>query len=161
MNYTGTLLKMKTDLQDPVIYNLPIGDDLVLMNDLIGKYIVFDWKKEIYCISCGKKTNKSFAQGHCYPCFINSPETSECILRPELCEAHNGIARDIEWAEKHCLKDHYVYLAISSGIKVGVTRSTQIPTRWIDQGAWKAIKLAKTPNRYIAGLIEVKLKGKV
>jgi len=158
MNYNGTLSKMKTDLQDPIIYNLPIGDDLVLMNDLIGKYIVFDWKKEIYCISCGKKTNKSFAQGHCYPCFINSPETSECILRPELCEAHNGIARDIEWAEKHCLKDHYVYLAISSGIKVGVTRSTQIPTRWIDQGAWKAIKLAKTPNRYIAGLIEVKLK---
>ena len=149
---------MKTDLQDPIIYNLPIGDDLVLMNDLIGKYIVFDWKKEIYCISCGKKTNKSFAQGHCYPCFINSPETSECILRPELCEAHNGIARDIEWAKKHCLKDHYVYLAISSGVKVGVTRSTQIPTRWIDQGAWKAIKLAKTPNRYIAGLIEVKLK---
>ncbi len=158
MNYNGTLLKMKTDLQDPVIYNLPIGDDLVLMNDLIGKYIVFDWKKEIYCISCGRKTNKSFAQGHCYPCFINSPETSECILRPELCEAHNGVARDIEWAEKHCLKDHYVYLAISSGVKVGVTRSTQIPTRWIDQGAWKAIKLAKTPNRYIAGLIEVKLK---
>ena len=158
MNYNGTLSKMKTDLQDPIIYNLPIGDDLVLMNDLIGKYIVFDWKKEIYCISCGRKTNKSFAQGHCYPCFINSPETSECILRPELCEAHNGVARDIEWAEKHCLKDHYVYLAISSGVKVGVTRSTQIPTRWIDQGAWKAIKLAKTPNRYLAGLIEVKLK---
>ena len=158
MNYSGTLLKMKTDLQNPVTYNLPIGDDLVLMNDLIGKYLVFDWQKEIYCISCGRKTNKSFAQGHCYPCFINSPETSECILRPELCEAQNGIARDIEWAEKHCLKDHYVYLAISSGVKVGVTRSSQIPTRWMDQGAWKAIKLAKTPNRYLAGLIEVKLK---
>ena len=158
MNYSGTLLKMKTDLQNPVTYNLPIGDDLVLMNDLIGKYLVFDWQKEIYCISCGRKTNKSFAQGHCYPCFINSPETSECILRPELCEAQNGIARDIEWAEKHCLRDHYVYLAISSGVKVGVTRSSQIPTRWMDQGAWKAIKLAKTPNRYLAGLIEVRLK---
>jgi len=158
MNYSGTLLKMKTDLKNPVTYNLPIGDDLVLMNDLIGKYLVFDWQNEIYCISCGRKTNKSFAQGHCYPCFINNPETSECILRPELCEAQNGIARDIKWAEKHCLRDHYVYLAISSGVKVGVTRSSQIPTRWVDQGAWKAIKLAKTPNRYLAGLIEVKLK---
>ena len=47
---------------------------------------------------------------------------------------------------------------ISSGDKVGVTRSSQIPTRWIDQGAWKAIKLAKTPNRFMAGLIEVALK---
>jgi hypothetical protein len=79
-------------------------------------------------------------------------------LRPELCQAHRGISRDIEWARKHCLQDHYVYLAISSGLKVGVTRKSQIPTRWIDQGAGKAIKLAKTPNRYLAGIIEVVLK---
>ncbi len=51
-----------------------------------------------------------------------------------------------------------MYLAISSGVKVGVTRSTQIPTRWMDQGARRAIKLAETPNRYTAGLIEVALK---
>ena len=158
MNYNGTLLKMDTRLENPVEYELPIGDELVLMNHLIGKYIIFKWDKEIYCVACGKKTNKSFAQGFCYPCFISAPETSECILRPELCEAHKGIARDMEWAENHCLQDHFVYLAISSGVKVGVTRSVQIPTRWIDQGAKKAIRLAKVPNRYIAGLIEVALK---
>ena len=128
------------------------------MNHLIGKYIAFKWLKEIYCVVCGKKTNKSFAQGFCYPCFLNAPETSECIFRPELCQAQDGIARDMEWAANHCLQEHYVYLAISSGVKVGVTRSGQIPTRWIDQGAWQAIKLAKTPNRYTAGLIEVALK---
>ena len=158
MNYCGTLLKMETKLESPVEYELPIGDELVFMNPLIGKYIIFKWVKEIYCVACGKKTNKSFAQGFCYPCFISAPETSECIIRPELCEAHNGIARDMEWAENHCLQDHFVYLAISSGVKVGVTRSVQIPTRWIDQGAKQAIKLAKVPNRYIAGLIEVALK---
>ena len=149
---------MKNQLEEPVQYELPIGEDIVPMNELIDKYILFKWEKKIHCIACGRSTNKSFVQGFCYPCFINAPETSECILRPQLCQAHEGIARDMEWAERHCLQDHFVYLAISSGVKVGVTRSGQIPTRWIDQGAWQAIKLAKTPNRYIAGLIEVTLK---
>ncbi len=161
MNYSGILLKMETKLESPVEYELPIGDEMVFMNPLIGKYIIFKWVREIYCVACGKKTNKSFAQGFCYPCFISAPETSECIIRPELCEAHKGIARDMEWAENHCLQDHFVYLAISSGVKVGVTRSVQVPTRWMDQGAREAIKLAKTPNRYIAGLIEVALKKHV
>jgi hypothetical protein len=158
MRYNGTLLKMETKLAKPVEYELPIGDELVYMNNLIGKYIVFKWEKEIYCVACGRKTSKSFAQGFCYPCFLSAPETSECILRPELCQAQDGIARDMDWAENHCLHDHFVYLAISSGVKVGVTRSAQIPTRWIDQGAWQAIRLAQTPNRYTAGLIEVVLK---
>jgi len=158
MRYNGTLLKMETKLAKPVEYELPIGDELVYMNNLIGKYIVFKWEKEIYCVACGRKTSKSFAQGFCYPCFLSAPETSECILRPELCQAQDGIARDMDWAENHCLHDHFVYLAISSGVKVGVTRSDQIPTRWIDQGAWQAIRLAQTPNRYTAGLIEVVLK---
>ena len=161
MQYNGTLLKMETKLANPVEYELPIGDELIYMNHFIGKYIAFKWLKEIYCVVCGKKTNKSFSQGFCYPCFLNAPETSECIFRPELCQAQDGIARDMEWAENHCLQEHYVYLAISSGVKVGVTRSEQIPTRWIDQGAWQAIKLAKTPNRYTAGLIEVALKAHI
>ena len=149
---------MKNMLEDPVQYVLPIGEEMIPMNEFIGKYILFKWEGKINCIACGRNTNKSFAQGFCYPCFINAPETSECILRPQLCQAHEGISRDINWAERHCLQNHFVYLAISSGVKVGVTRSTQIPTRWMDQGARQAIKLAKTPNRYIAGLIEVALK---
>ena len=158
MVFEGTILKMSNILEDPVQYKLPIGNKKVHMNPFIGKYIIFKYDNQINCIFCERKIKKSFAQGFCYPCFISIPQTSECILRPQLCEAQNGIARDMEWAEAHCLQDHHVYLAISSGLKVGVTRSTQIPTRWIDQGAWKAIKLAQTPNRYIAGLIEVHLK---
>jgi len=158
MLHTGPIIKMRTELHSPIQYKLPIGEDLLPMNQFIGKYVRFKWLKEILCILCERKTNKSFAQGFCYPCFINSPETSECILRPELCEAQLGNARDMDWAEKHCLQPHFVYLAVSSGIKVGVTRSTQIPTRWIDQGASFAIKFAETPNRYIAGVIEVAMK---
>ncbi|MBN1252598.1 MAG: DUF2797 domain-containing protein [Bacteroidales bacterium] len=150
---------MKTELKETVQYYLPIGNEIIYMNELIGKEIELKSEKQINCISCGKTTKTSFAQGYCYNCFISVPETSECILKPELCQAHLGISRDMEWSKNHCLTNHYVYLAISSGLKVGVTRATQIPTRWIDQGAWKAIKLAETPNRNLAGLIEVELKN--
>ena len=159
MNKTeGNLLKMRTELNNPVNYFLPIGKEEIYMNELIGQQIHLSYKHQINCKHCGKVTKTSFAQGYCYPCFQTLPETDACILRPELCEAHLGISRDQEWAEKNCLQDHIVYLALSSALKVGVTRNTQIPVRWIDQGAWKAIKLAKTPNRNLAGQIEVALK---
>ncbi|NPA68718.1 MAG: DUF2797 domain-containing protein [Chlorobi bacterium] len=153
-----SLSKMKTEKKNPVEYRLVYDDKEILMNDLTGKKIFFKWTGQINCIKCGNKTKKSFAQGYCYPCFISAPETAPCILRPELCEAHLGIARDLEWSKKNCLTTHYVYLALSSGLKVGVTRASQIPARWMDQGAAKAVKFAETPDRHIAGLIELNLK---
>lgn len=158
MEYTGVISKMITELSSPVQYQLPLGDQKVNLNELLDSQISLEWLHEIHCQNCGKITKKSFAQGYCYPCFISIPETEDCVLRPELCKAHEGIARDMAWATEHCLQDHFVYLALSSALKVGVTRKSQIPTRWIDQGASKAIKFAKTPNRYLAGVIEVELK---
>ncbi len=114
---------------------------------------------EINCVRCGRSTRKSFAQGYCYPCFTTAPEAEECVLRPELCRAHEGIARDMDYARDHCLKEHVVYLSLTSGLKVGVTRATQVPTRWIDQGAVQAIEFARTPDRHKAGLLEVALKA--
>ena len=149
---------MQTSLDDKIQYFLPIGENKIFMNELIGRKIEFSFNGQINCIKCGRLTNKSFHQGYCFRCFRTAPETEECVLRPELCRAHEGIARDIEFAKNHCLKDHYVYLALTSGLKVGVTRKTQIPTRWIDQGATEAIIIAQTPNRYLAGVIEVNLK---
>lgn len=159
MTHSGNLIKMQSQPGDVVQYTLPLGDELINMNELVGKEISLEYKNQINCIKCGRVTKTSFAQGYCYPCFISAPETEECVLKPELCRAHEGIARDMSFAEEHCLIDHYVYLALSSGVKVGVTRYHQVPYRWIDQGAWKAIKLAITPNRYIAGTIEVALKA--
>jgi len=168
MKKTGVIVKMIGECEkgsdgDPcsVSYQLPIGSERIPIDQLLGKHITFHFKGEIHCLHCGNITKKSFGQGYCYPCFVSIPETDECILRPELCQAHLGISRDMGWSEKHCLQDHYVYLAISSGLKVGVTRSSQIPTRWIDQGAWRAIQIAQPPNRYLAGRIEVELKKHV
>ena len=159
MEYQGNILKMHTELAEPVRYSLQIGQDEVDMNKLIGQQIRLKFDGQINCIRCGRKTRTSFSQGFCYTCFQTAPEASESILRPELSKAHFGIARDIKWAEEQDLIDHYVYLAVSNELKVGVTRNHQIPTRWIDQGASRAIRLVKTPNRHIAGVTEVFLKN--
>ncbi|WP_289053494.1 DUF2797 domain-containing protein [Carboxylicivirga marina] len=159
MEAQGNLLKMKAEIaEDKVEYQLRLSDDLVDMNQLVGKEITLAFQNQINCVACGKLTSKSFAQGFCYNCFQTAPEAEDCVLRPETCRAHLGEARDMAFAESHCLIPHYVYLAVSSGIKVGITRSTQIPTRWIDQGAWKAVIIAEVPNRHIAGVMEVFLK---
>ena len=155
--YSGQIVKMKTNFDTPIEYSLPIGNQIIGLNNFIGHEITINFKGSIYCIACNKQIKKTFMQGFCYPCFINSPYTSECILKPHLCQAHDGIARDMGWAKEHCLDVHYVYLALTSNLKVGVTRFNQIPTRWIDQGAHFAIKFAKTPNRYLAGLIELEI----
>jgi len=159
MKATGNLHKMKTEfIDDEIRYQLKLDDSEIDMNALIGKHISFHFQNQINCISCGKKTAKSFGQGFCYSCFQTAPEAAECVLHPEKCKAQIGEARDMDFAAAHCLIPHYVYLAVTSAVKVGVTRNTQIPTRWIDQGAWKGIIIAETPNRHIAGIIEVFLK---
>lgn len=158
MSAKGVISKMKTELGNPIQYQLLL-DHPVNMNDLIGKEISIQWTGNIFCSSCGKKTKSSFGQGFCYSCFTTAPEAAECILRPELCKAHLGQGRDPQWEQEHHNQPHVVYLAASSAIKVGITRLTQVPTRWIDQGANEAIILAETPNRYEAGRIEVELKS--
>ena len=158
--FTGPLSKMSSKLEkdNTVIYSLSSGDNTLKMNDLIGSNIALEFHNKITCIECSRPTKKSFFQGHCYPCFINSPNTADCIIRPELCEAHLGKGKDPVWEELYHNQPHFVYFARSSSLKVGVTRTTQMPTRWIDQGATDALVFAETPNRYLAGCIEVELK---
>jgi hypothetical protein len=158
MQFEGNILKMRAEYASPVNYFLPVSGSEIYLNNLLGKEISLNFTGQINCISCGKQTKTSFGQGFCYNCLQTAPEASESVMRPELSKSHFGIARDLEWAEKHDLIDHYVYLAVSADVKVGVTRYHQVPTRWIDQGASSAIKIANVPNRHIAGVIEVFLK---
>ncbi|MEA3451220.1 MAG: DUF2797 domain-containing protein [Bacteroidota bacterium] len=151
------LQKMQTEIQSPIKYSLRDENSLIELNNYLGKILRIEFTGQINCMKCGKEIKKTF-QGYCYSCFSTSPETDACIIHPEKCLAHKGISRDIEWAKEVCLRPHYVYLAKTNKIKVGVTRATQIPTRWIDQGADSAIKLAKTPYRQLAGEIEVEMK---
>jgi hypothetical protein len=76
-------------------------------------------------------------------------------MKPETCHYAAGTCREPEWGEAFCFQPHVVYLANSSGIKVGITRQSQIPTRWIDQGAIQALPVFQVASRYVSGLIEV------
>jgi hypothetical protein len=154
----GNLRKMQTELAATIQYTLKLGEDKIDMTSLVGTHFKMRFTGQINCVNCGRATKKSFAQGSCFPCFRDSPNNAECIIRPELCRAHLGEGRDPEWEERNHNQPHVVYLAISSGIKVGVTRETQVPYRWIDQGASRAVKIAVTENRYQAGMMEVALK---
>ena len=156
-NFTGQISKLIPQLSEPIEYFLPIGNKKISMNNYFGYKFEIDFSGDIFCINCNKKINKTFMQGYCYPCFLQSPQTSDCIFKPHLCRAHEGESRDMKWSEKNCLTATYVYLSLTSNLKVGVTRASHIPSRWIDQGAHCAIKLAKCPNRYIAGMIELEI----
>ena len=158
---TGCLRKMRVEATRPVSYLMPVGDALLAVNDQLGRPLRLQYTGNIHCVECGRKTNKSFAQGYCYPCFKSLAECDLCIMKPETCHFAQGTCRDEEWAKSHCMQDHYVYLANSSGIKVGITRGTQIPTRWIDQGASQAIAMFRVRNRLHSGLLEVALKKQV
>lgn len=158
MKFEGNIHKMQVYLTHTTEYTLNLNKNLIRLNDFIGKKLSIKFTNRINCIECGKVTKKSFSQGFCYQCFKTSPKAHESVIKPELSKSHLGISRDIEWAKENDLIKHYTYLALSSHIKVGVTRHHQIPTRWIDQGASSAIIVAAAPNRHIAGVIEVWLK---
>ena len=158
---TGVLRKMQVESGPPVNYLIPVGDGFVSLNQHIGKSLRLEFTGNIYCTECGRKTSKSFAQGFCYPCFKSLASCDMCIMKPETCHYHLGTCREPEWGEAHCMQDHIVYLANSSGLKVGITRGTQIPTRWIDQGATQAIPMFRVGSRLHSGLLEVTIKKQV
>jgi hypothetical protein len=158
MQYQGVLTKMQTEFGNPIQYYLIFENSFLNVNQVLGKELTIQLNG-YQCLNCGKK-KKIYRQGFCYDCFYSSASVGDWIMKPELSTAHLGIAdRDLDYESKVQLQPHIVYLAISSEIKVGVTRKTQVPTRWIDQGAEKAIAIIEVPNRYLAGITEVALKN--
>lgn len=154
--------KMEVELLDgKAIYKLLTPEGPVLFNDLIGKDLKLIYHKEINCTNCGKKTAKSYSGGYCYPCSIKLAECDMCILRPETCHFERGTCREPDWGLANCMIPHYVYLANSSGLKVGITRTSQIPIRWIDQGATQALPILKVGTRYQSGVFEKLLSSEV
>ncbi|MCB1616308.1 MAG: DUF2797 domain-containing protein, partial [Pseudomonadales bacterium] len=120
--------------------------------------VAIHWSGSIFCIHCQRKTTKSFNQGYCYPCFKRLASCDTCIMSPEKCHFDQGTCREPAWAEKHCMVDHIVYFSNTSGPKIGITRNTQVPVRWIDQGATQAVPVLRVPTRKHSGLIEAAMK---
>lgn len=152
---TGILEKMTVSLIDGMAhYILTLSEDQIKMNDLVGQHIKMHFNQEIYCSNCNKLIKKVFSSGCCYPCSLKLAACDLCILKPELCHYFKGTCKEPEWGEQNCLIPHFVYIANSSGLKVGITRHTQTPTRWIDQGASSALPIIKVNNRLQSGLVE-------
>lgn len=158
---SGNLEKMRAVLDETVQYTLPVGEESLALNPLIGKTLRIESDGIINCTACGRKTKKSYSQGHCYPCSQRLASCDLCIMKPETCHFEKGTCREPEWGEAHCMQQHYVYLSNTSGVKVGITREHQVPTRWIDQGATEALPIFKVQTRYQSGLIEVMCKSHV
>lgn len=154
----GLLKKMRVEQDSPVRYKLLVGDKSIELNPLLGQTLSLRHTGTIVCINCNRVTRKSFSQGYCYGCFMSLAECDQCVMSPEKCHYHLGTCRDPAWGESHCMQPHYVYLSNSSGLKVGITRANQLPTRWIDQGAVAGMVIAEVRNRHLSGLIEAALR---
>ncbi len=159
--WTGNILKMVSHLESPVRYQLPIGDDLVDLNPMIGQKVTIEFDGVINCIATGEKIKKTYNQGYSYKAFTQLAACDLCIVKPELCHYAQGTCRQPEWGDKNCMIPHIIYLSNTGQVKVGITRETQVPTRWIDQGASEALAILRVPDRYTSGLIEVELKKSV
>jgi len=154
---TGTLDKMETVAADPVQYALPVGNQSIGLNEKLGQKLTLRFTGKIYCQECGDRTRSSYSQGYCFKCSQSLAQADLCIMRPHTCHFHLGTCREPAWGESHCFVPHTVYLANSSGLKVGITRSHQVHTRWMDQGALEALPIASVRNRRESGIIEFAL----
>lgn len=160
MNYEGVLTKMQTENGSPIQYYLIFENDFLNVNQLLDKKVSINFLR-YQCLNCGLQ-KKIYRQGYCYDCFYLIPQAADWVISPEKSKAHLGIEeRDLDFEKSVQLQPHVVYLANSSSVKVGVTRKSQVPTRWIDQGAHEAIEIVEVPNRYLAGITEVALKDHV
>lgn len=169
--YTGHLRKMQVHYENsskPVEYTLnltdtegTVVDESIALNALLGQQLRIQYKQEIHCVACARKTKKSFNQGYCYPCFTRLAACDQCIMSPEKCHYDQGTCREPQWGLDNCMQKHFVYLANSSGLKVGITRGNQVPTRWIDQGAVQALPVFQVTSRYYSGLLEVLYKQEI
>jgi uncharacterized protein DUF2797 len=158
---SGAARKMKTHLGEQVEYRGIFGEQEVMMNQYLGRRLSLSFDGVINCVHCDRKTSKSFNQGYCYPCFKRLAQCDSCIMSPERCHFAAGTCREPEWGEANCNIDHYVYLANTSGLKVGITRHSQIPTRWMDQGATQAQPIFRVSSRLQSGLVETAFKAHV
>ena len=158
----GSIRKMTARLETPVVqYAFRLDELEVPVNPLIGQTLRLEYLGAIHCSHCGRKTKTSFSQGYCYPCMTKLAECDVCIMSPERCHYDAGTCREPSWGEQFCMTDHVVYLANSSGIKVGITRASQLPTRWLDQGASQALPILRVATRQQSGLVEDLLRSQV
>lgn len=153
----GFLRELTHYMENYVRYTLNVDVADFSLDKALGEVISITHTGEKRCINCGRKVKKLYQSGYCYPCLTTLAECDLCIVKPHECHHHLGTCRDPRFAEEHCMIPHYVYLAYSSHVKVGLTRKGRQLTRWVDQGAAAAVLVAELPTRKAAGELEVEI----
>jgi hypothetical protein len=152
------LKKMRTELEKGRVRYFLTSEDQVEhdVNQWIGKTLRISHLGKISCVNCQRPLKKTMHEGYCYPCFMKLAACDSCVMRPHTCHFHLGTCREPEWGLKNCFIPHYLYLAKTSSIKVGLTKN--VPHRWMDQGATEAQVIGVFSSRKEAGLAEEFLK---
>ena len=159
MQLSGHIKMMKTSLEKGgANYSLPVGEDLIDMNALVGKHIELTYNNVILCANCGVRTKKSWSGGYCFPCTQVLARCDLCIMRPETCHYSKGTCREPQWGLNYCFQPTVIYLANTSTPKVGITNKKRVFSRWIEQGAVTALPIIEARSRLDSGKIEVALK---
>lgn len=157
MKEIGFLRPLQHQYAHPITYYALLDQTQIPLNPLLGNKIHITYMGEKACCHCGRKIKKTYNNGYCYRCFKVLPENDLCIVKPNLCHFDQGTCRDDTFGEQYCMQKHYVYLALSSDVKVGITRKENAFRRWMDQGAVSALPIAELPNRKSAGELEIYL----
>ncbi|MFO1257297.1 MAG: DUF2797 domain-containing protein [Gammaproteobacteria bacterium] len=150
----GILRKLIPLQREVVVYQLPLSDELISLNEHLGKTISLTFEGQINCVACNRTISKSYQQGYCFPCTRKLAQCDFCVIQPNRCHFHLGTCREPEWGLAHCMILHWVYLANTSSLKVGITRAHQAPIRWMDQGATSALPIYEVKTRRHSGFLE-------
>lgn len=153
----GALRKLSFVVGNPIRYALRIGEQTLHLNSCLGHGLRLRWSGEALCAGCGKAVAKRYGGGYCYPCFKGLARCDLCVMSPMRCHYHLGTCREQAWGEEHCMTPHTVYLANSSGVKVGLTRGESGVNRWVEQGATQGLAIARADTRRTAGELEALL----
>lgn len=142
-------------------YDLLIDTDVLDLADYMGRGVVLRYSGAMHCWSCERSIRKAYGRAYCYDCFVSLARTDLCFVSPDRCHFTAGTCREPEWGAKVCMQPHTVYLANTSGPKIGITRKGRELRRWADQGAAMAMAIAQAPSRRAAGAMEAYFKGQL
>lgn len=162
----GRLRQLAASPGRPVRYRIELdeGDErshALGLNSLLGGSLQITFTQSISCCYCGAGTPRSYGGGYCYDCFRTLARCDLCVVSPDRCHFAAGTCREPQWGQAFCMQPHVVYLANSSGPKVGITRQGGELTRWIDQGARQGLVVATADTRRQAGLLEVAIARQI
>ncbi len=164
LKFQSTDVSSRQNLAAPITavdYSLLLDEQRISLSAHVGHSIRLKFLGQRICGNCHVSVKRLEGGGYCKNCFFSLARCDRCFVSPERCHFAKGTCREPGWGESYCMQPHVVYLANSSGPKVGITRAGRSFYRWLSQGAVQGMVIAQANTRRDAGLLEVAIKSKV